>query len=1365
MAARKKKPPRSKKPPPRQPPPEAPPRAEPGTGSAEPTAASSALRPEFRAPGSGRVPVVGIGASAGGLDAFKKFFAHMPADSGLAFVLVPHLDPNHASLMAELLGRHTAMPVVEAADNVAVEANRVYVIPPNRDLALRGGRLRLSRPAEPRGRGTSIDSFFRSLAADLHEQAVGIVLSGTGTHGTLGLQAVKANGGLVMAQDPATAEHEQMPRSAINAGLADYVLPPEQMPEAIVQYAHHFYVNGGAKPPDEGAADHLNQILAVLHARLKVDFRCYRKRMLARRVERRMSLKHLDEMPAYLALLREQPDEARQLAKDLLISVTGFFRDPELYHLLGEQVFPEIIRRKNPGATVRVWVPGCATGEEAYSLTMVLLEQLAAAQKNLRLQVFASDIDEDALAAARHGVYPESITADVSAERLARFFTRADETSFEVAKQLREPIVFAAQNLVQDPPFSKLDVISCRNVLIYLEPETQRRGVPLLHFALNDDGTLVLGPSETIGRHADLFESVSKKWRVYRRVGNGRPEHLDFPGPRGREAPAPAARAGEAPAGPRPNFAELTTLALLEEFAAAAVLINRKNEILYYHGQTGRFLEAPPGEPTQDLLRLTREGLRPKLRAAVHKAATERQRVSTSRVRVKHDGSTFWARATVRPLVAPRGPEGLLLVVLEEDREAPRPGDGAPPDEALERHLENELQAVRQDLQTTIEELESSNEELKSSNEEVMSMNEELQSANEELETSKEELQSLNEELTTVNGQFQDKIAELELTNNDLANLLSSTDIATVFLDTSFRVKRFTPATTKLLSLLATDVDRPIDTFARRFSDGDLLADCRAVLETLTPREREIHTDDGRVCLRRVLPYRTLDNKIEGVVLTFTDVTALRQALERQRLLAAVLLNSSDAVVVRDLSGRITVWNHSAEQMYGYTEAEALGMRGELIVPPPLRAVSAEMFERLKAGESPHSWETQRLCKDGRVLDVWATRSVLKDEAGHPTAVASLERDITERKRAEQTIRELNATLERRIAERTAELRDSNQRLATILATAAEGVITFAADRTIDSFNRAAERIFGYAAAEVLGRKVDALIPAPYPAEQAGRFADYLAPGAGKAAGPRRVLGRRKDGSTFPMELSVSEMRDGRALYTVIVRDVSESLALEREVLEVAAAEQRRIGQDLHDSVGQELTGLGLMAEGLAEALPDKSQPAAQAAQKIADAVRRALKQVRALSRGLTPVEVDAEGLMLALAELAERTRDTSPAPAGSGPGRNCTFVCEEPVLVEDTRTATHLYHIAQEAVANALKHSQARKIEIRLAADERSLTLSVRDDGVGPPERPDDSRGMGLKIMGYRAGLIGATLSVAPAPGGGTVVRCVAMRGVSHAD
>jgi two-component system CheB/CheR fusion protein len=1216
--------------------------------------------PPQRKVGKGRLPIVGIGASAGGLDAFRRFITKVPANSGLAFVLVPHLDPTHESLMAELLGRYTTMPVVEAGDGVRVEADHVYVIPPNRDMALHAGKLRLTQPAEPRGLRTSIDYFLRSLVDEQHELAIGIVLSGTGTHGTRGLTAIKAGGGLTMVQDPATAEYDQMPRSAVNAGVADFILPPEQMPDALVHYVRHFYVNGGPEAEAiEEATDDVKQILALLHARLKLDLHCYRKRMLRRRIERRMSLSHLNEMPEYLKLLRDNPDELRQLARDLLISVTGFFRDPEAFQVLSEKVIPALLQRKQNGSTIRVWVPACATGEEAYSLTMLLLEHMALAQKNYRLQVFASDIDEDALATARHGVYPESIAADVSAERLARFFTRADDHCFEVAKQLREPIVFAGQNILSDPPFSKLDLISCRNLLIYLESDAQRRLIPLLHFALNEEGILVLGPSETPGRHGDLFEPISKKLRIFRRSGHGRPEQVQFPSPLGREPRGLHGQPRE-PAPPRPNFAELTNLGLLEEFAAAAVLINRKGEILYFHGMTSRFLEMPPGEPTQDLLRLAREGLRPKLRAAIHKAIHEQQRITTGRVRVKFNGSAIWARATVKPIQPPRGPEGFLLVVLEEQREAANhadePAAGA---DTLERQLESELQATRQDLQSTIEELESSNEELKSSNEEVMSMNEELQSANEELETSKEELQSLNEELTTVNNQLQEKISQLEQTNNDLANLLSSTDIATVFLDTSFRVKRFTPATTKLLSLLATDVGRPIETFARRFTDGDLLANCKRVLETLTPLEKEVKTDDDRLCLRRIMPYRTLDNKVEGVVLTFTDVTALKRATEHQRLLATMLTNTTDAVIVFDFAGRIRLFNHSAKQMYGYTEAEALTMNIKQLTPPPLRKEAAAMLERLRHDEAVPPWETQRLCKGDRILDVSLTQTALHDDFGKPVAVASTGRDITERKRAEQTIHELNASLEQRIEQRTAELERANHSL----------------------------------------------------------------------------------------QLEIAE----RLRVEAALRESGERLAA---VANQAAVEQLRIGQDLHDSVGQELTAVGLMADALAESYTDPAQPMADTAQKIVAGIRRALKQIRALSRGLIPVEVDAQGLMVALGDLAQCTNDM--------PDCYCTFTCAKPVLVEDNTAATHLYHIAQEAVTNALKHSGAKHIDIGLQSDDHRLTLTVRDDGTGVGQ-PDETKGVGLKIMRYRAGLLDGALTVGNADGGGTLVRCVLEQGESH--
>ncbi len=554
-------------------------------------------------PGGRELPVAGLVASAGGLDAFKKFFAAMPADSGIAFVLIPHLDPSHDSLMVELLSRHTSMPVVEAAEGTAVEANHVYIIPPDRNMTISGGVLRLTGPVDRGGWQTSIDLFLRSLADDRSERAICIILSGTGSHGTLGLAAVKAAGGMAMVQDPRTADYPPMPESAIATGLVDYVLPAEQMPEALVKYVQHGYVKGArVVAAIEEVPDHLNELLGLLRNRTKLDFRCYRKKMLARRLERRMGLSHFNDVAGYLAYLREHPEEVKQLARDLLVSVTRFFRDPEAFSTLATDVILPLIRAKDADSPLRVWVPGCATGEESYSIAMLLLENQAAAQDARRLQIFATDVDDYALNVARRGTYPAGIAADVSPERLERFFTHVGDSGWQITKPVRETVTFAVQNLIADASFSRMDLISCRNVLIYLEPEMQKQIVTLLHFALKEGGYLFLGPSETIGRRTDLFEPVSKKWRIYRRIGPARAEPLQFPAmhPEPRHfAPEPASRPQ-----PPPRLAELAQDSVLRRFGLACVVINRDYQVLHFAGATEDYLAQPGGPPTQHLLSL-----------------------------------------------------------------------------------------------------------------------------------------------------------------------------------------------------------------------------------------------------------------------------------------------------------------------------------------------------------------------------------------------------------------------------------------------------------------------------------------------------------------------------------------------------------------------------------------------------------------------------------------------------------------------------------------------------------------------------------------------------------------------------------------
>jgi two-component system CheB/CheR fusion protein len=1280
-------------------------------------------------------------ASAGGLDAFKKFFAAMPADSGIAFVLIPHLDPKHESLMVELLARHTPMPVVEAEEGMAAEANQVYVLPPNKYMTIAGGILRLTGPVERSGLQTSIDLFLRSLADDQMEKAICIILSGTGAHGTLGLKAVKAAGGMAMVQAPSTAEYPRMPQSAIATGLADFVLPAEQMPEALVKYVQHFYVESGTRAAGAvEAPDYLNQLLALLRTRTKFDFRCYRKKMLMRRVERRMGLTHIQNVAEYMAYLREHPDEVKQLVRDLLISVTSFFRDPDAFQALKAEVIAPLLEAKEADAPLRVWVSSCATGEEAYSLAMLFLEEMNASQTACHLQVFATDVDAEALEVARHGVYSESIVADVSPERLARFFTKTDESSYQISKLVRELMVFAPQNLVADAPFSKLDLVSCRNLLIYLEPEVQKKVITLLHFALNEGGYLFLGPSEKIGRHTDLFEPVSKKWRIFRRIGGHRTERIEFPITAKLELPRQLKPLAESAPAHAFNLAELTQRLVLEELAPAAVLINRKFEILYFMGPATRYLDVPPGEPTQDLMRMARDGLRTKLRGAIHKAMHDGQAVQLTDVQVRRNGGYVPITVAIKPVQSRKAANGLLLIVFQDVPEgispprAHKPG----PEDSIVRQLEFELRATKEDLQSTIEEMESSNEELKASNEEVMSMNEELQAANEELETSKEELQSLNEELSTVNNQLQDKVEELEAANNDMTNLLNCTDLATVFLDTNFRIRRFTPVTTQLLNLISTDLGRPLGDIAQKFTDAELLPDAAKVLRQLTPHEKEVQTEDGRHWVRRIVPYRTTDDRIEGVVLTFTDVTRIKQADKQARLLATILGDSNDAVFVHDFEGRITTWNRGAERLYGYTEAEALQMNVRQLIPQELLHETAANWARLHKGERVDLWETRRIAKDGRIVDVVNTATPLIDDTGQPVAIAKTDWDVS-------NLAKTRANLEAEVKRRTEALQEQRERLHAILSHAPDAIITIDQAGIMQTVNPTAERLFDYAAAEMIGQNVTMLMPPPYQEEHDGYLARYLRTGEAHIIGRgREVQARHKDGTIIPVDLTVSPVGN-MGLFTGIIRDIRHRKALEREIVEIAVLEQQRIGQDLHDRTGQELAALGLLADSVVASLGKIDPGNVDVAHKLREGIRQVLRQVRNISGGLAKAQIEPAGLPAALVALTRHLSETS----------EVRFVLQgdDSIRLADSLTATHLFHIAQEACTNALKHAQAQMVVLRLHRTEDSVLLEIQDDGTGIPDGAPE--GLGRRIMRNRASVIGAMLTIESGKPTGTLITC----------
>ena len=872
-------------------------------------------------------PVVGIGASAGGIEALISFFDAMPADSGMAFLVVMHLDPTRESGLADVLSKHSTMTVAEATDGAVIEPNHIYVIPPATSLTVDGSHLRLADPTERRGARYPINELFDSLASVRQSGAICIVLSGTGNDGTEGLKEVRNQGGCIIVQDPATARFGAMPRSAIAADLCDHVLAPAKMPDVLLRYSRHAYAAGADLPEDEASGDaSIDPVLALLKKHAGQDFRLYKRSTLTRRIHRRMGLCNLHSISAYLDFLASRPDEIESLGRDLMINVTGFFRDPEAWSTLDETVLTPLVAECDNGASIRLWVPACATGEEAYTLAMLLATRAEAAGKQFDIKVFATDGREDNLTVARAGIYSEAAVAPIPPPLLERHFDRMDDGSYRVVEDLRGMVVFAAHNLLRDPPFSRIDLISCRNLLIYLQPVAQRRALALMHFALRPGGHLLVGNSEGVSGREDLFETVSKKWRIFRRIGGTRHDILDFPLLRGRSVPTNNEESAMPDTGrPMQRIVDVAQRALLERFAPASVLIERNGQVVWIHGSTGDYLEPPPGEPSRDLMAMARHGLRAKLRHAVREAVEQSRQVDFRAV-VRHGNREQAVAVSVMPLPDPS--DSLVLVSF-------RPVDlppGTTVAEDSDRHImqqafEDELATARAELKDTIQQFETTNEELKAANEEVTSMNEELQSTNEELETSKEELQSFNEELQTVNSQLHDKNQELADTTDTLNNLLASSEIATVFLDKEFRIKWFSPSSKELLALVDTDVGRPVAHFAWKVKDETLLRDAETVLQKLTGIDAEVRSGTGRWYLRRVLPYRTQDDRIAGVVIAFVDITdhkLAQDAINEARLFAEAIISTvRHPVLVLDADLRVRSVNPAFSDAFNCPAADS----------------------------------------------------------------------------------------------------------------------------------------------------------------------------------------------------------------------------------------------------------------------------------------------------------------------------------------------------------------------------------------------------------------------------------------------------------
>jgi two-component system CheB/CheR fusion protein len=832
-------------------------------------------------------PIIGIGTSAGGLEALEHFLSHVPKGSGMAFVIVQHLDPTRKGIMPELLQRITGMKVIQVKDRTLVQPNCVYVIPPNKDMSILHGVLHLLEPASPRGLRLPIDYFLRSLAQDQQEHSIGVILSGMGSDGTLGLRSIKEKGGVVLVQDPATAKFDGMPRSAIDSGLADIVAPVDDLPGRIIAYLQRIPLAHTSETTlAEKTQNALDKAIILLRTHTGHDFSLYKKNTFHRRIERRMGIHQIDKIADYVRYLQENSQELDLLFKELLIGVTSFFRDTAVWEELRKKVLPALIASRPDGHVLRAWVPGCSTGEEAYSLAMVFKEvtEKLKSKKKIKLQVFATDLDKDAISKARQGLYPENISADVAPQHLSRFFTK-DEHGCRVTAEIRAMVTFAPQSIIMDPPFTKLDLLSCRNLLIYLATEMQKKLIPLFHYSLTPGGILLLGSAETVGTFTDLFTPLNNKLRIFRRTDSVlRSEPIDFPS--SFAAPLPTGPETRPVPKPPPSLQAVADHLVLEHYAPPALLVDEKGNILYVSGRTGKYLEPAAGRANWNIFVMAREGLRYELGNAFHQALEEKAAISVRGIKVGTNSGQQFVDFTVQRLVEPAALRGLVMIVFTDaaapaETSRPEKGEKTPAGSARLEELRRKYEQARMEAQTVREEMQTSQEELRSTNEEQQSTNEELQSTNEELTTSKEEMQSLNEELQTVNNELQAKVDELSRSNNDMKNLLNSTDIATLFLDKNLNVRRFTTQATKIIKLIPGDVGRPITDLASDLLYPELITDAREVLRKLGFAEKPINTGDGRWFTVRIMPYRTLDDRIDGVVITFADITVAKN-LEAQ---------------------------------------------------------------------------------------------------------------------------------------------------------------------------------------------------------------------------------------------------------------------------------------------------------------------------------------------------------------------------------------------------------------------------------------------------------------------------------------------------
>jgi PAS domain S-box-containing protein len=1300
------------------------------------------------------VAIVGVGASAGGLEAFTQLLRALSPDTGMAFVLVQHLEASHESMLTKLLSSATKMPIAEVTQGVRVEPNHVYIIPPNADLQISGGMLQIALRKAPKGHHLPIDHFFRSLAEDKGSGAIGIILSGTASDGTLGLKAIKAQGGITFAQDPRTAKFDGMPTNAISAGCVDFVQAPEAIAAEIGRISRHPYVGTAqlddAVPALPARDDEWLRIFRLLKTASTVDFTFYKKSTIKRRVARRMALHKIATLSDYLKYVQSDPDELDALYRDILIHVTSFFREPEVFRDFQARILPRIFSSKPAGEPFRMWIAGCSTGEEAYSLAICLLEHIEDRAPATPVQIFATDVSEEAIEKARLGTYSVEALSEVTPDRLKHFFTRADG-HYQINSSARELCVFARHDITKDPPFSRLDLISCRNVLIYLEPVIQKRILASFHYALKDTGMLLLGKSETLGSYPDLFSVVDRKSKFFIKKG-GMPDRYDIR-PQAFEAHVPREKQNEEEAAGFDIEKEADRV-VWERYAHAGLLVNSGMQILHFRGDTSPYLRPAPGKATFHLLRMLRDELVFELRACIHKARQTGETVRREGIQIKRNGSVRDINVEVRSLPGPGAGERYFLILFDE---LTPPAAEAPPAKGRRRgtidnrellKVKTELARTKEYLQSVIQEQESTNEELKTANEEALSSMEELQSANEELETAKEELQSTNEELVTLNEQLQNRNTELALLGDDLNNVLSGVNIPILMLDGERRIRRFTPTAEKLLHLLPGDIGRPLGDIRLSLDVPDLDELISGVIGSGRDVQREVKGTGERWYSIRLSPYMAKGRTIDGVLISFVDIHQLKQiqeAARREESLVSAILDAAARdllVLVMDGEGRIVRFNRACQDLTGYSQEEVAGKRAwDFLLAPGDVATAKVAFEGIQTG-TPIRREDYWITKDGgRRLISWSSSRTPSDTVHYVVATGI---DITERHDAQEESREKEATVQ------------------ALLESAAQAIMAYDSMGRMVLVNASAEKMFGYNRQELISMTIEHVLPESVFQPNTRRGSRFNLKQARSMGEDLELTGLRKDGTEFPVEITFShiETKDG-ALGVSFVSDVTERkkaqtalLKYQQELRDLAArllsiqeAETQLLARDLHDDLSQKLAAFGMEASTLAKSAAESPASIRERIRDLGQRISGLSDDVHRLSRQLHPAILDDLGLEAALREeclsFSRRT------------GIPVQFQTDSVPRSVQSDIALCLFRVAQESLRNIWKHANAGHVRMVLARHKADLALLIEDKGDGfNVEEARGRGGLGLISMEERVRLVNGEFSIRSDGGKGTEIE-----------